>query len=256
MCGIFVYLSVNSIGKKNELNILNMANKISHRGPDQTNYKLLFNSQVMMVFHRLKIVDLSDSAIQPFEYKDNYSICNGELYNYIMLKKKYNLTLNSNCDCEILNPLIKTIGIDSCCKQIDGVFSFVTLNNKTGDIWVGRDPFGVRSLYIGNDDIGNMIISSEMKSFPREFIVRPFPPGNYSKIVFSDNKWSIEFTKAYFSYEFKQNFIKEEKILTTTIKQLLDNAVTKRLMSDRPIGCLLSGGLDSSIITAILVQKK
>lgn len=255
MCGIFAYLSVNPINKTNGVSIQNMANKIRHRGPDQTNSQILHNGLVMMVFHRLKIVDLSEDAIQPFRYKNNYSICNGELYNYISLKKKYGLSIKSNCDCEILNPLLEKIGIDSCCKNLDGVFSFLTLDDSTGNIWVARDPFGVRSLYIGSDERGNMIISSEMKSFPTEFKVRPFPPGNYSKIVFSGNKWSVDFTQPYFSYDFKENGITEEKVLTKKIKNLIDNAVTKRMMSDRPIGCLLSGGLDSSIITAVLSKK-
>ena len=111
MCGIFAYLSVNPINKSNAVSVLNMANKIRHRGPDQTNSQLLYNGLAMLVFHRLKIVDLSKEAIQPFNYNGTYSICNGELYNYISLKKKYNLSINSNCDCEIINPLLEKIGI-------------------------------------------------------------------------------------------------------------------------------------------------
>ena len=255
MCGIFAYLSNKTIIQATAENIQKMANTIKHRGPDQTNYKVLYNGKIMYFFHRLKIVDLSDDACQPFKYNDYYSICNGEIYNYITLKKKYNLSTNTNCDCEILSPLLDKVGINTFCKSLDGVFSSVILNNKDGTVWVTRDPFGVRSLYIGNDDIGNMIISSEMKSFPSSFNVKPFPPGHYGKISLINNNWKFEYIQPYYSYDFIPNNIDDEKILIKKIKYLLEEGVTKRMMSNRPIGCLLSGGLDSSIITAILAKN-
>ena len=86
--------------------------------------------------------------------------------------------------------------------MLDGVFAFVILNNKTGEIYIGRDPIGVRSLYYGKNNNGDIIISSEMKSIPPNYLVNPFPPGHFAILNYSDNGWNIENIIQFYHYNF------------------------------------------------------
>lgn len=256
MCGIFAYLSNKTITLKDKELIKTYGNKISHRGPDQTNDLLIGNDKVYLMFHRLKIVDLSSEAMQPFSNNNGVSICNGEIYNHNQLRTDYNLSTNTTCDCEILIPLMERVGIHKLCELFDGVFAFVFMDTENNSIKVARDPIGIRSLYYGVGKDGSICLASEMKSIPLDFETKPYPPGCYSNISFKDGKWQLDYIQRYYHYYYPQLDIwNSEQLIVSNIRKLLESAVDKRMMSNRPIGCLLSGGLDSSIITALVSKK-
>lgn len=252
MCGIFAYLSSTSSTVDND-DLLEYVGKIQHRGPDMTRYEYLFEKTGLMGFHRLSINDQTEKGMQPFKVKSSVSICNGEIYNHEDLKKRYECSVQSNSDCEIIIPLINKIGIMKACKELDGVFAFVVVQ-ENGDVIVARDPFGVRSLYTGINHSGDLCVASEMKSIPPDFHVKPFPPGTYSVYRKMNDKYSESVCERYFGYHYVNTVADKRETTVQNIRYLLESAVEKRLMSDRSIGCLLSGGLDSSIIASVLCR--
>lgn len=256
MCGIFAYLSNTKISQDSLIKLEEFAYKSSHRGPDQSKTQLVNDGKIMLVFHRLNIVDTSETAMQPFSRNESYSICNGEIYNHQLLREKHNFKLTSNCDCEVVIPTIEKLGPKEACQNFDGVFSFVVVQ-PNGEVVVGRDPFGVRCLYKATNPQGDICIASEMKSIPdnMSFKVEPFSPGTFSVFKVLDGKYEETQSIRYYDYHFKNRLSDNEETAVPKIRNLLETAVEKRLMSDRPIGCLLSGGLDSSIIAAILCKK-
>ena len=256
MCGIFAFLSSTTISNTDRKNLLELANKSSYRGPDMTRDTDIINNTGLLVFHRLCIVDVSDSGMQPFLYNKTYSICNGEIYNHQKLRQEYQFQLNSGSDCEVIIPMIETVGIKKTCQSLDGVFAFVVVK-ENGDIVVARDPMGVRALYQATNENGDLCISSEMKSIPQDkgFTVTPFLPGTYSIFRKVNNKYVEIEKERYYSYHYIDRSSDNEEVAVATIRDLLEQAVEKRLMAERPIGCLLSGGLDSSIIASLLCKK-
>lgn len=250
MCGIFGYFSENSIDNE-FINILTKNGmKIKYRGPDNTQCCLLNNNQFIM-FHRLCINDLSDAGNQPLLHPDDSNIiliCNGEIFNFKDLKENNKFIMNSLSDCEIILHLYKKFGIDKTVRLLDGDFAFILIDNNINKIYVSRDPFGVRSLYIGTSNNNDLAISSELKSLHEICnIIEQFKPGCYMEL--SDRKYV-----QYYSYMYPvKNTFKDKIILK--IQELLEKSVIKRMISDRPIGCLLSGGLDSSLITALVVKN-
>lgn len=255
MCGIFAYLIRNKSKKlsKNDIKYLfENGNKIKHRGPDETiEY---FSDYLYFLFHRLAINDLTEKGRQPMlkiydDDKEYTMICNGEIYNYKQLAEKYQIILEGHSDCEIIIPLYHLLGFEGMIKELDGYFAICLYDFSTETMWCGRDPFGVRSMYItfNKHAIG---VCSELKGLEHIFTdenLQQFPPGCYW------NSKDLEF-KSYYSYDYKQIEDTEENYCRK-IRELLENAVEKRFMSDRPIGCLLSGGLDSSLISAIVAKK-
>ena len=253
MCGIFGYISNNLILSKllsnNKLILDISSEKCKHRGPDSSESKIdvYQDFQLYFKFHRLAINGLDEISKQPMT-RDNVTIlCNGEIYNYKELAKKYSIELKTNSDCEIILELYHLIGIQ-LIKELDGVFSFIIFDKNNGLIYVGHDPIGIRSLYmIQNEE--ELIISSEMKcltEFKGE--IKMVEPGVYIEYNLN-NKQYEKLTYYNIYYQIKH---KDEIFCIEMIQKLLTNAVKKRLLTDRPFGCLLSGGLDSSIITAIV----
>ena len=172
--------------------------------------------------------------------------------------------LESGSDCEIILHMIERFGILETLKSLDGVFAFVYYDRVTETFYVARDPFGVRSLYIGLTRKNNVVFSSELKSMD-ELVSTcdQFRPGHYMII----HKDTTDYTPVpYFEYEFPlidkhyegdpTPFVSEMSrvMFEAKVKNLLTNAVDKRLMAERPIGCLLSGGLDSSLVTALVAK--
>lgn len=248
MCGIFGYYGILPE------NIEKLYNLIQCRGPDKTN--IFQKDNVTFVFHRLCIMDISDNGSQPMSYiNDNNCvlICNGEIYNYKQLQINNNFIMKSNCDCEIILHMYKKYGIEETIKQLDGVFAFALYDN--GSVYLGRDVIGVRPLFIGknNVDIG---FSSEAKSLTSICeTVQQFPAGHYCKIENGKTIFnSMEF-KPYFNWNIPTNLQFNEQLFIDKIRSDLTSAVTKRLMSERPIGCFLSGGLDSSVICSLMSRN-
>ena len=247
MCGIFT-----AYGASFHLNTLEDSfNKISYRGPDSSSI-INVNKKLIMAFHRLAIMGLSKSGNQPMKHPDDDTLtlmCNGEIYNYKDLAYKYNFKLSTGSDCEIILHLFKELGLRKTIDQLDGVFMF-TIYDETDDIlYAGRDPMGVRPGFIANAEDGT-IISSEAKSlikFSKNII--PFPPGAWWS---SNNPSKFE---RYFCYDSNRPSSDNLNSILDNIKSLLSEAVVKRLMSEREIGCLLSGGLDSSLIASIVSKN-
>jgi asparagine synthase (glutamine-hydrolysing) len=239
MCGIFAV-----IGKYDKEEVVDSCKKLRPRGPDDSKYLALDN--VFLGFHRLKIMDMGDSGNQPFDIDDVLLICNGEIYNYLDLKTKYNIKTTGNSDCEIIIHLYRKIGIINTVKQLDGVFAFFLYDKRYKQFFVARDYLGVRPLFIGHSP-DCITFSSEMKAIECDE-VKPFPPG-HCLVDYS--------LQSYFNIRnvLKQITDKDEMTHCDLVRYFLDRAVEKRMMSERPIGCFLSGGLDSSLICA-LVQKR
>lgn len=245
MCGIFLVEQ-----QHNTDDTIKQWKKIQHRGPDNSFYILQDNH--FFGFHRLAINGLEKSGNQPFDINDVILGCNGEIYNSEELKKQYNIETIGNSDCEVILHLYKKIGIYETIKSLSGYFAFFLYDKKEQKLFVGRDPFGVRSLFYGKTTEGHYVWSSEMKSLVHiveSKTIQCFPPGHYW------NSLTREKTQ-YYLYQYK--IISKEKCFQNEIMEktfsLLETSVQKRFMMERPFGVLLSGGLDSCII-ASLVSK-
>jgi asparagine synthase (glutamine-hydrolysing) len=252
MCGIFLSVGSNFVGVTYE-KLKESGYLAKSRGPDNS-CEMTFplgNKLVYALFHRLSIHGLSSSGNQPMildNYPNTVLLCNGEIYNYKELAEEYNIDLNTGSDCEIIIHLYHILGIEECISLLDGVFSFVIINKHTQEITIGHDPIGVRSLYWSYEN-DHLLVSSEMKQlvvFGNK--VNMYPPGSYT--VISDGHCN---TKEYFSLPVNRPL---ESYRDTNMYDLLyrklRNAVEKRIDSERPIGCFLSGGIDSSIIAYLV----
>jgi asparagine synthase (glutamine-hydrolysing) len=224
---------------------LNEVVACSERGGDET--KVLRLDDLIFVFHRLAINGI-ESGSQPMKKKKCILMCNGEIYNHLDLRKQHSLSPSeTGSDCEIILDLYNKYGSMSFLNDLDGVFAFVLYDTHTKTVYFGRDAYGVRPMYIGTHTEGHIVITSALKGIPRSFDgqVSQYTPGMYGTIknghfAIKEKKWM------------------RNRSLTYTLKQVrgaLVNAVRKRLMSERPIGCLLSGGLDSSLITGLVVRE-
>ncbi len=244
MCGIFSYIG----NKYSKEDLLDNFNKIKARGPDSS--RLIHINNIILGFHRLAINDLSDDGMQPFKLGSIYLICNGEIYNNKKLREEHVFVTNSSSDCEVILHLYLLYGIEKTCQLLDGVFSFVLYDDTRKTVYVARDPYGVRPLFIGQTLEGEYFFSSEMKAIHDKCIhVKQFDTGSY--IEYNEKCFMI---KKYHDTDFKINKFQPEEFILTCIRNKLTNAVKKRLLSDRPIGALLSGGLDSSLVCGIICK--
>lgn len=262
MCGIWAFLSKNGYLKKDIL--YKSFEMLQYRGPDRSNLTTLSDKNIMLGFHRLSIMDTSTNGDQPFIIEDNnrviYTLCNGEIYNFKELLQKYQFTTKSNSDCEIIPLIYKNYGINTLVKNIRGEFAIIILdiNKITNEMicHVVRDPFGVRPLFIGVDYRG-ICISSELKGqsniydvIPDNYTVDQFKGGNYGTFKYIKGQWSdIELTQYYFfPTEIKYS---DPNQSISLIRNTFIEAVKCRLQSDRPLGFLLSGGIDSSSVVGV-----
>jgi asparagine synthase (glutamine-hydrolysing) len=253
MCGIFAY-----IGTSIDCSIIQNAYlKTANRGPDNHEIKSISNN-LIFGFHRLAINDISFKGMQPLHHphKPYWIICNGEIYNSKQLIKDNNFKLYSNSDCEVIIHLYEKYGINKLLTMIDSeAFAFCLYDGITNELFVARDRFGVRPLFIGKTTNNEILIASEMKniSMISNCTISQFTPGCWKKYSLF-NLHESDY-KSYYDYIFPT--IKNNNInnICYNIKNKLTDAVIKRLMSDRPIGCMLSGGLDSSLISAIVAKE-
>jgi len=240
MCGITVFFGDHTVSN------LDMYFKGgSKRGPEQYTYEC--NNDVHMGFHRLAINGLQPESSQPLHDKHYVMVCNGEIYNNKELVEKYNFKMKTQSDCEVILKLYDLLK-ENCVYELDGEFSFVIHDLSNNQLFAARDPFGVRPLYL-NEHLESFCLSSDL--FPMRFLDRthtlPFPPGSYS--VFHKKGWG--YTRETFQYHSIEQVETSEKIVYETLCQ----AIYKRVINtERPVACLLSGGLDSSIVAALASQ--
>lgn len=254
MCGIFGYLLAQR-GNVNNISwrlLWNSLKKQHGRGPEST--KLLrVSDHAIFGFNRLRINDVSTAGDQPMRKGNISVIANAEIYNYEALKAKYGFQFETTCDVEILLHLYEKYGsVDKFIDELDGVFAFIIHDSATGETTVARDPIGVRPIHMGQDTLGNWAFASEIKSLME--VVRPdsitaFKPGTLWR---SKDEQFVKWYNPTHNWE-ETNIEKydEAPVLQKT-GELLEASVRKRMMSDRPIGTFLSGGLDSSVVAALI----
>lgn len=270
MCGIWAMFGMDG-GQNPEC--MKCFSAIAHRGPDA--WRLEQDARVpsaLLGFQRLTIVD-GLYGMQPMrlhEYPRVTLICNGEIYNCKRLKEQYNFPYETSCDVEAIIHLYKNFGIAETVRKLDGVFAFCIVDAEAQKVFIARDPYGVRPLFrlMDNDD-GVLGISSEAKGLiavkPKtspNSVLEQFPPGTCQVWGLLENgKIKLEQTDQYFTPGTPPRFlpfVPEEDLKDLDVyaktARLLEAACEKRLMSDRRIGCMLSGGLDSSLITSIVVK--
>ena len=238
MCGILAI-----IGRaKDEQLVGELSKRMSHRGPDESDLHVTEKGHILS-HERLSIIDLH-SGKQPIQgTKTAYMVHNGEIYNHQELRDGVlkDHTFRTKSDSEVIVHLYEEFGYDFC-NMLDGDWAFVVVDGD--DFIAGRDPMGVKPLYYGLDERGRIYFSSEMKPIADQCkTFSTFPPGHYytSKTGFVK----------YYKPEYEDYLKADQELDLELIRETLTEATRKRLMSDVPIGVLLSGGLDSSLTSAI-----
>ncbi len=217
------------------------------RGPDDS--RIIDTGNGFLGFHRLAIMGLTESGMQPFELDGNYIVCNGEIYCFGKIKKELEkkYTFKSDSDCEILLPLYKEYGTDMF-KMLDAEFACIIYDGKTNSYIAARDPIGIRPLYYGYDEKGVILFASEAKNLVGlTGKIMPFPPGHYYK----DGKFICYCDIA----KVDEVCYNDIETVCRNIHDKLVAGVEKRLIADAKVGFLLSGGLDSSLVCSIAAKK-
>ena len=247
MCGIVaIYNNQIKFDKDMRSKCLEMSKKVRHRGPDWSG--IYSTDNAILAHERLSIVDIKSGRQPLFSNDENIILTvNGEIYNHLDFRNssKIDYKYQTNSDCEVIIPLYKKYGCE-LVNHINGIFSFFIYNKPDNSFFVARDPIGVIPLYMGNDDKGTYYFSSEMKCLVGKCSkIKEFPPGHY--MTNNDNNPIKYYNKDWMNYDnIKNNNSK------TDLRESLEDAVKRQLMSDVPFGVLLSGGLDSSVISSIV----
>lgn len=249
MCGLIASTSLECLEQLRQ-----GLEKLRHRGPDQR--QLLELDGGALGFQRLAIVGPGPEGAQPFVHDGTETtvslVCNGEIYNEPALRQRIaqDYPYRSSSDCEVLVPLYLELGIEGLCRALDAEFALVLHDSRRQAFFAARDPIGIRPLFYGYDsESGAICCASEAKALTHFCTrVRPFPPGHYydglseSFVCYRDVASVDSFSDA------------EVPTITSRIRELLTAAVEKRLRADVPLGYLLSGGLDSSLVCSIAAR--
>ncbi len=247
MCSILGILDIKTGAAGLRGQALEMSKTMRHRGPDWSG--IYVNDEAILVHERLSIVDVENGA-QPLMSADGRLALavNGEIYNHRELEKNLRAPYDfqTKSDCEVINALYLEKGTDFL-DDLNGIFAFVLYDNKEHTYLIARDHIGIVPLYYGYDEMGNFYVASEMKALVKHCVrIENFPPGHFYSS--KDRKFVRYYRRDWESYD----AVKENETNKKQLKQALENAVHRQLMSDVPYGVLLSGGLDSSIIAAIV----
>ena len=246
MCGIVSIFNIQEQTPELRQKALRMSQKIRHRGPDWSG--IYTGGSAILCHERLSIVD-PESGKQPLFSSDKKQVLavNGEIYNHQDIRRRYagKYQFQTGSDCEVILALYRDKGIDFL-ENLSGIFAFALYDAERDEFLIARDPIGVIPLYIGYDDDGKVYVASELKALEGQCDrYEPFLPGHYY--------WSREpgmkryYKRDWFSYD----AVKDNSASVADIHDALEAAVKRQLMSDVPYGVLLSGGLDSSVISAI-----
>jgi len=246
MCGIVSIFNIKEQTPELRKKALRMSQKIRHRGPDWSG--IYCGKTAILAHERLSIVD-PESGQQPLFSTDGKQILavNGEIYNHQDIRKQYEgkYEFQTGSDCEVILALYREKGI-KFLEDISGIFAFALYDEERDAFLIARDQIGVIPLYIGYDDDGKVYVGSELKALEGQCDhYEPFLPGHY---YWSEDpgmkRW---YQRDWFDYE----AVKDNEASSEEIRQALRSAVKRQMMSDVPYGVLLSGGLDSSVISAI-----
>lgn len=250
MCGIFLHLNKYGIIRRDVMaKLMSLYQTFDHRGPDQHTLSVVGNC--LLGFHRLSINDLSEKGNQPFELNGEFLMCNGEIYNYHEIQRQHNFPLKSKSDCEVLLHLFQKYGVKEGLAMIDGVFAMAYVTQE--EVYLIRDHVGVKPLfYTSSFDNKSFTVASEPIGLDgMGYSIVEVLPATFMMIK---RDCSVIETTEYFTFP-EQPLHIEEEVFIQKVRLELTQAVRKRLCSDRPIGCLLSGGLDSSLIASILSRE-
>lgn len=246
MCGIVGVFDLKSKVDELRPNVLEMSKRLRHRGPDWSG--IYCGEKAVLAHERLSIVD-PQSGKQPLYSKDGNLILavNGEIYNHLsireQMKGKYEFLTNS--DCEVILALYQQKGIDFL-EDLNGIFAFALYDQQKDCYLIARDHIGIIPLYIGWDKYGNFYVASELKALEGVCNkIQEFLPGHY--LYSKDGEIKKWYNRDWTSYD----AVKDNTSDISKLRQALEDAVQRQLMSDVPYGVLLSGGLDSSIISAV-----
>ena len=242
--------------------IADVSRALTHRGPDRNKVYVDPENIFMMRFDRLNVNDVSAHGDQPMFYDDLVLVCNGEIFNHKSIETAFGFEMRSGSDCEVILHLYAFLRrhfndtkfiVELLCNHLDGEFAFVLVDKKNKSVMYARDPHGVRPLFINPSSGG---AASELKAF-EEYAhdhVKQFPPGHFA--IMSNYKTLTPPVR----YAVENVVIRplSESVtrpgIVNTIRFLMEDAVKKRMMSDRPIAALLSGGLDSSLVAALVAR--
>lgn len=243
MCGIMGYCGKSATMQAFEQGF----QKTVSRGPDQS--RIIELPSGIIGFHRLAIMGLTESGMQPFRLDSDYVVCNGEIYGFEKIKEKLEskYTFVSQSDCEVLLPMYREYGVDMFA-MLDAEFACIIYDGRKDKYIAARDPIGIRPLYYGYDDEGTIVFASEAKNLVGLVgEIMPFPPGHY----YEDGKFVCynDITKV------EEVCYDDIDTICANIKAKLVAGVEKRLVADAKVGFLLSGGLDSSLVCAIAAKK-
>ena len=262
MCGIFGILLKNSYEIQNDYkdkhNIKKHFEYGKKRGPEYSSIENI-NEQIIWGFHRLCINGLDEVSNQPIKTKSCTMMCNGEIYNYKDLIENFNLDVKTNSDCEVIVKLYEIIG-PNFVNLLDGVFSFLIYDHSRDQLIVGRDPYGVRPLYICHYQNENVGFSSDLMPllFDSNIVnIKQYEAGTYSVYNYKGDKYVMTLQERYFfNISYVNEYKKPVEFYMFHIVQKLKQSVNKRVDNcERDIASLLSGGLDSSIISALVCKK-
>ncbi|MFT5249069.1 MAG: asparagine synthase (glutamine-hydrolyzing) [bacterium] len=246
MCGIVCAFNLKQPSEKLRPQLLSMSKNIRHRGPDWSG--IFNNDKSIMTHERLAIVDPT-SGKQPLFSEDKNLVlaANGEIYNHLELRKQFegNYNFQTKSDCEVILSLYQEKG-PSFLDELNGIFGFALYDIEKDEYFVARDHMGIIPLYMGWDENGTFYVASELKALEGVCTkIELFPPGHYLHSSHGELKrWHDRDWKDFDAVKDNETDIKK-------LRTALEEAVHRQLMSDVPYGVLLSGGLDSSITSAI-----
>ena len=245
MCGIACILDIQSDPKALRERAVSMARLLRHRGPEWSG--IFADQRAILAHERLAIVDVVHGA-QPLtnQAEDIVLAVNGEIYNHRPLRSEFpEYPFKTDSDCEIVIPLYERHQADFL-NRLSGIFAFVLYDKRSNNFLIARDPIGVVPLYLGRDEHGNLHAASEMKALiPYCRHIEDFPPGHY--LVKGMERPASYYRPQWRSYD----AVKDTPLDLAKLRSALERAVHQQLMCDVPYGVLISGGLDSSVISAI-----
>jgi asparagine synthase (glutamine-hydrolysing) len=242
MCGIFAYFGIEVDVEALKPHFF----KIQHRGPDASDFKTIVPG-LHFGFHRLAINGLTPAGNQPMHIDGCWLVANAEIFNYRELAKAHNIKLSTGSDCEIIIHLYRKKGLTEMLRLLDGEFAFLLFDELNGELFAARDHLGVRGMYQGENHCGDIAWASEAKALVFMDNLQHFPPGHWYS-------GKTKRTSPFYEHRYARHDIQPPEAIQEQIRFLLGEAVQKRMLSERPIGCLLSGGLDSSLIAALVAR--